>query len=59
MTQLQKMKMMEDNRCTFCENFSEIIEHLLFDCVHVNIIWNMLRKWIKTKCKYYDITQYT
>ena len=38
------------DKCTFCNNTVETIEHIFYDCVHIKIIWEELFNWIHEKC---------
>ncbi len=44
---LTQMKLSNNDKCTFCNNETETIEHLLFECQCCKIIWNRLVQWIK------------
>jgi len=51
---LKQMKIKTNDKCTFCNAFTESIEHLLYECIHVQRFWNKLLDWIKSKCKHCD-----
>ena len=38
------------DKCTFCNNVIETIEHLFYDCVQIKKIWGELFDWIHEKC---------
>ena len=40
---LCKIKRIETDKCSYCNNESESIAHLLFDCEKVKEFWNMLK----------------
>ena len=54
---LKKMKIRDNDNCTFCNAFPETTEHLLYYCVHVNRFWELLRNWIISKCKHLERLQ--
>lgn len=39
----------DDNKCSFCENDIETIDHIFYECNKTHIFWNNLEKWIKQK----------
>ena len=36
----------KSEKCTFCDNGVETIEHLFYDCTHISKIWDDLFEWI-------------
>lgn len=52
---LYKIKKVENDRCSFCNQHSETILHLFYYCNKVKEFWSDLQKWLETKA---DITLY-
>lgn len=48
---LQKLKKINSNLCTFCNNHCETIEHLFFQCSYTSKIWDCLQKVLHDKFK--------
>jgi hypothetical protein len=48
-TFLVKIGQSSDNKCTFCKECPETIQHLLAECKIVKNIWLQLQKWITRK----------
>ena len=46
---LKLWKIKDSENCTFCDVESETVGHLLWDCTHSKIIWNLLFNWINEK----------
>ena len=46
---LKLWKIKDSENCTLCNVESETICHLLWDCTHSKLIWNMLFNWINEK----------
>ena len=46
---LFKMKLIETNQCSFCNNSAETITHIFYDCLVVQNIWEKLKTWIEMK----------
>jgi hypothetical protein len=44
-----KIGQSSDNKCTFCKECPETIQHLLAECKIVKNIWLQLQKWITRK----------
>lgn len=42
---VKRFILLEDDRCHFCPHI-EIVEHLIFSCPHVNIIWKQVLNWM-------------
>ena len=42
-------KMIKDDKCTFCKECRETIEHLFVECEKVRELWQKLRKYIRDK----------
>jgi exonuclease III len=38
-----------DNRCSFCANEPESLEHIFFYCPHSNKLWKLFETWLETK----------
>ena len=47
---LCKIKLAENNLCTFCQNEVETISHLFWYCEHVQLFWKYLLKLLKNDC---------
>ena len=47
----KKMKIKENDDCSFCNGYQETITHLLCECRKVNMIWNFVRAKICKRCK--------
>ena len=45
-----KMGLENNNKCTFCQNYKENIQHLLWDCVITQNFWKTLERNIVEKC---------
>ena len=43
---LSKWKSDRTNKCTFCNNFKETVQHLMWECSPVQKIWVALAKWL-------------
>ena len=43
---LKRCRIVNDNWCTFCDETTETIEHLLWQCYHVQTFWNNVRQFI-------------
>ena len=37
---------MSDGLCTMCKNYEENVQHLLIDCIGLDIIWKHVQRWI-------------
>ena len=48
-TYMYKIKQRDDDMCTFCNEESETIIHLLVDCRKVKPIWSQLKNWFTQK----------
>ena len=44
-TKLFKIGYSEQDKCTFCNNESETLHHLFFNCPHSNLFWKHLEKY--------------
>ena len=44
-TKLFKIGCSEHGKCTFCNNKSETLHHLFFNCPHLNLFWKHLEKY--------------
>ena len=49
---LLKMKLRQNNLCSFCNLDHEKIEHLFWHCHVVNQFWDSMEQWIFDKCHY-------
>ena len=45
------MGVIEDNKCSFCNDEKDSILHYLWECEHVQAFWNAFTEYIKTKCQ--------
>ncbi|XP_021356585.1 uncharacterized protein LOC110452408 [Mizuhopecten yessoensis] len=43
---LYQINVKDEDLCTFCRDAPESIEHLFFNCVKINNIWNDLMAWV-------------
>ena len=50
-TKLFKIGYSEHDKCTFCNNESETLHHLFFNCPHSNLFWKHLEKY------YFNLTK--
>ena len=46
---LYKIKVSQNNKCTFCSDSIETIEHIFWTCPKVFDVWEELDKWIYSK----------
>ena len=46
---LYKIKVSQNNKCTFCSDSIETIEHIFWTCPKVFDVWEELNKWIYSK----------
>ena len=46
-TFLKKIGYVDSDRCTFCKNEVETIEHLLYDCNFVEKFWSSVMCWMR------------
>ena len=51
---LTHMKIVESNKCNFCQIEKDTILHYLWECPHVQTFWNDFLKFIKEKCVHCD-----
>ena len=47
---LKEMGIMENNKCTFCKQERDSIEHFLWKCHHVKHFWTNFEKLLHDKC---------
>ena len=47
---LKQMGIAKDENCTFCNSNKDSIEHIFWDCNHVQNFWTELKKIIGEKC---------
>ena len=47
-----KLKIIDNDLCTFCNENKEYIEHLFWECNIVQTFWNRLLEWLLQSCKY-------
>ena len=43
---LKKMKIKDSELCTFCNNSTETIRHLYWDCYYTRRLWERLKVWL-------------
>jgi hypothetical protein len=43
---LYKCRLTNSKNCTFCQIYSETIEHLLWECPNTKTIWLLLKEWL-------------
>ena len=53
---LTKMKILNSNKCTFCNNNPETIEHIFWTCDKIQEFWSQLASYIEQKCSLVKIT---
>ena len=46
---LFKLKLTEDNYCTFCKNEEETVTHVFCNCQFITRIWSRFERWIEDK----------
>ena len=44
---LCKLGYIESTLCSFCNQISKSVIHLLYDCIHSRKVWEELAKWLK------------
>ena len=47
---LFKIKKINNNGCSYCNEHSEIIEHLFLNCTNVKDFWCSLQDWLNNNC---------
>ena len=47
---LFKIKEINKNGCSYCNEHSETIEHLFLNCTKVKDFWNSLQDWLSNNC---------
>lgn len=47
---LKKMKIINEDMCTFCQGEQETLTHLFFECEIITQFWTQLQSYIKDKC---------
>ena len=56
-TFLYKCKLKSSNICDFCQSYVETIEHLFWECRHVQHIWNQINIFIQAQAADFDTTK--
>ena len=46
---LCKLGIIDNNKCTFCDEEVETLEHIFFDCNIVKTFWDQFTNWIRSK----------
>ena len=54
---LHKIKISDNNLCTFCKCEAETITHIFYDCVQVNLFWNDFVQWFNAIENDYKISK--
>ena len=54
---LFKMKLSDTDKCTFCKEEIETIEHLLVSCKYTSEFWNQITEWLKVKNIYEELNE--
>ena len=54
---LHKIKISDNNLCTFCKCETETITHIFYDCVQVNLFWNDFVQWFNAIENDYKISK--
>ena len=47
---LKEMGITDSDKCNFCSDIKDHIEHIFWQCVHVNIFWKKIEDTLKSKC---------
>jgi exonuclease III len=47
---LARMKVMDSNECSFCNQEKDTVYHYLWDCTHVQLFWNDFVKYLQDHC---------
>ena len=53
---LNKMRLKQNDNCTFCNIDKETIKHLFWECEHVQYFWDMLETLLRDKCRFENIS---
>ena len=56
---LSCMGVQNDEQCSFCKDERENIQHIFWNCKHVQNFWNNCRIWINENCDNANITAFT
>ena len=54
---LHKLKLVENDLCTFCKSERETIPHIFYDCVHTIAFWGEFVKWYSAIENNYKISK--
>ena len=47
---LFKIKKINNNRCSYCNEHIETIEHMILNCTKVKDFWSSLQDWLSNNC---------
>ena len=47
---LFKIKKINSNECSYCNEYGETIEHLFLNCSKVKDFWNSIQDWLRNNC---------
>ena len=56
---LSRIGVQNDERCSFCREERENIQHIFWNCKHVQQFWNACRIWINENCDNANIAAFT
>lgn len=52
---LQKMNINDSDKCTFCHNEKENIQHIFGACIHVKNFWKAFENMVNLKCEHVNL----
>ena len=53
---LTKMRLKQNDKCTFCNIDKETIKHLFWECEHVQYFWDLLKTLLRDNCGFENIS---
>ena len=56
---LSSMGVRNDDKCSFCKNERENVQHIFWNCKHIKNFWNAFRIWINENCDNVNIVAFT